>query len=80
MSKNTAIGIMDEAYFVPKKEILSWMSNALRLDIIAIEDLGTGAVYCQLLDYAFGQRVPMHKVSWKAKFEYEFIHNLKVFL
>ena len=56
------------------------MSNALRLDIIAIEDLGSGAIYCQLLDYAFGQRVPMHKVSWKAKFEYEFIHNLKVFL
>jgi RP/EB family microtubule-associated protein len=56
-----------------------WINRTLHLDVPVIEDLGTGAVYCQLLDAAFGQRVPMHKVNWKAKFEYEFINNLKVF-
>lgn len=51
----------------------------MKLQVDVIEDLGSGAVYCQLLDAAFGQRVPMQKVNWKAKFEYEFIANLKVF-
>lgn len=59
---------MDEAYFCPRQEIIRWVNQSLNLNIEVIEDLGSGAIYCQLLDYAFGQRVPMQKVSWKAKF------------
>ncbi len=79
MYHTTAIGIMDEAYFCPRQQIVRWVNQTLNLNIEIIEDLGTGSVYCQLLDYAFGQRVPMQKVNWKAKFEYEFIANMKVF-
>ena len=75
----TVIGLMDEAYFVPRQEITKWVNQCLNLNIQAIEDLGSGSVYCQLLDYGFGQRVPMQKVNWKAKFDYEFIGNFKVF-
>lgn len=63
-----AIGIMDSAYFVPRQELLKWVNNTLFLNLQKIEDLGSGAVYCQLLDAAFGQMIPMHKVNWKAKF------------
>lgn len=63
-----AIGIMDSAYFVPRKELLKWVNETLSLKVEKIEDLGSGTVYCQLLDAAFGQMVPMHKVNWKAKF------------
>lgn len=68
MHHQTAIGIMDEAYFCPRQEIIKWVNQTLELNIESIEDLGTGAVYCQLLDYGFGQRVPMQKINWKAKF------------
>ena len=68
-----AIGIMDSAYFVPRQELLNWINEKLQLNLEKIEDLGSGAVYCQLLDAAFGQIIPMGKVNWKAKFSYEFI-------
>ena len=78
-SNTTVIGLMDEAYFVPKKELLKWIWTVLDLEMVCIQDLGAGSVYCQLLDAAFGQKVAMNKVNWKAKFEYEWINNLKIF-
>ena len=75
----TVIGLMDSAYFVSKNELLKWVNETLQLDIHYIEDLGAGSVYCQLIDAYHKQTVPMHKVNWKAKFEYQFVNNLKLF-
>jgi len=68
MHNSTVIGLMDQAYFVPRQEIINWIGETIHLEVQKIEDLGSGAVYCQLLDAAFGQKVPMSKVNWKAKF------------
>ena len=43
-----------------------------------MEQLGTGAVYCQILDACFPGKVPLNKVNWKARYEYEFLGNFKV--
>jgi RP/EB family microtubule-associated protein len=40
--------------------------------------LGSGAVYCQIIDIIHPGKVALSKVNWKAKNEYEFINNLKV--
>jgi RP/EB family microtubule-associated protein len=40
--------------------------------------LGTGAIYCQLLDSLYPGRISLNKVNWKAKLEYEFIQNYKL--
>ena len=40
--------------------------------------LGTGSVYCQIVDVIHPGKVAMNKVNWKAKSDYEFINNLKI--
>ena len=71
-------GLMNGAYFVSKREILDWVNNTLSLNIVKIEQLGTGAIYCQLIDAYIPDVIPMSKLNWKAKTDYEFIANLKL--
>lgn len=40
--------------------------------------MGSGAVYCQILDVIHPGKIALSKVNWKAKHDYEFINNLKV--
>lgn len=73
-----ALGIMDEGYFVSRKDILRWINHTLTLDLTQIEQLGSGSVYCQLMDAFCPGSAPLQKINWKAKQEYEFINNFKV--
>lgn len=43
-----------------------------------IEETSNGAVACQVLDYLFPRTVPMQKVNWGARSDYEFIQNYKI--
>ncbi|KFK27976.1 hypothetical protein AALP_AA8G455900 [Arabis alpina] len=74
----TNIGMMDSAYFVGRNEILGWINDRLHLNLSRIEEAASGAVQCQMLDMTFPGVVPMHKVNFEAKNEYEMINNYKV--
>ncbi|PSS07896.1 Microtubule-associated protein RP/EB family member 1A like [Actinidia chinensis var. chinensis] len=72
------IGIMDSAYFVGRNEILSWINARLQLNLSRVEEAASGAVQCQMMDMTYPGIVPMHKVNFDAKTEYDRIQNYKV--
>lgn len=49
-----------------------------QLNLNKIEQLGSGAVYCQIFDVIHPGKIAISKVNWKAKNDYEFISNLKI--
>ena len=51
-------------------ELLLWVNELLKTNLTKIEQLGTGAIYCQLIDILYPNKLPMSKVNWKAKFDY----------
>ena len=76
----SSVGMMEGAFFVSRTELLDWLNNTLGLSLTRVEQCASGCVYLQALDNLFGpkSRVPMNKVKWGAKHEYEFVHNYKL--
>jgi microtubule-associated protein, RP/EB family len=85
------IGMMDGAFFVGRKEIVDWINQTLNVNLTKVEQTASGAIACQLLDvmhpgrkylliepHVFTDQVPMHKVNWSAKQDFEFIQNYKI--
>jgi len=51
---------------------------SIQLNLTKIEQLGSGAVYCQVVDVVHPGKIVMAKVNWKAKSEYEFTNNFRL--
>lgn len=74
----SAIGIMDGAFFVGRKEIIDWINSTLQLQLTRIEDSCSGAIACQLLDIMYPGSIPMSKVNWAANKDFEYVANYKL--
>mmetsp|Transcript_13763 Transcript_13763/g.22776 ORF Transcript_13763/g.22776 Transcript_13763/m.22776 type:complete len:337 (+) Transcript_13763:84-1094(+) len=75
---DTAVGMMDQAYFTGRKELLDFFNDLLELNLAKIEQTATGAVACQLTEYIYPKSIDMRKVNWEAKSDYEFVQNYKL--
>ncbi|CED82373.1 Microtubule-binding protein involved in cell cycle control [Phaffia rhodozyma] len=60
-----------------RSELIAWTNDLLQISYSKVEQFGTGAAYCQILDSIFGD-VPMSRVKFSAKQEYEYLNNFKV--
>ena len=71
-------GMMDPAYFTSKKDLLEFFNDLLDLNLTKIEDTAPGAIACQLTNLIFPGSIPMSRVNWSARSDYEFIQNYKL--
>jgi len=60
-----------------RQELLAWLNDLLQLNLTKIEQCGHGAALCQILDSIYLD-IPLNKVKFNAKNEYEYIQNFKV--
>lgn len=60
-----------------RSELLQWLNQTLDLNYTKVEQCGSGAAYCQIIDSIYGD-VQMNRVNFNATFEYEFLNNYKV--
>jgi len=75
---DNAIGMMDGAYFTSRTDILAFFNDLLLMNLSKIEQTASGAVACQLVDCIFPGSVPMKRVNWEAKSDFQFIENYKI--
>jgi len=58
--------------------MLAWVNGNLQSQFGKIEELGTGAAYCQFMDMLFPGSVPLKRVKYNSKLEHEYIANFKI--
>ncbi|XP_053106702.1 microtubule-associated protein RP/EB family member 3 isoform X3 [Hemicordylus capensis] len=61
-----------------RHDMLSWVNDSLHLHYTKVEQLCSGAAYCQFMDMLFPGCIHLRKVKFQAKLEHEYIHNFKV--
>ncbi|CAN8007371.1 unnamed protein product [Ixodes pacificus] len=59
-------------------DMINWVNNCLREHRTKIEQLCSGAAYCQFMDMRFQGCVSLSKVKVKTNLEYEYIQHFKV--
>jgi RP/EB family microtubule-associated protein len=58
--------------------MLSWVNSCLESSFTKIEELCSGAAYCQFMDMLFPGSVVLKKVKFQTKLEHEYIQNFKL--
>jgi len=61
-----------------RHDMLAWVNDSLQTRFAKIEELGSGAAYCQFMDMLFPGSIQVKKVKFNTKLEHECINNFKV--
>ncbi|XP_033750881.1 microtubule-associated protein RP/EB family member 3-like [Pecten maximus] len=68
----------NKAENVSRKELLTWVNIRLEGTYDRIEDMCTGAAYCQFMDILYPGVVNLKRVLFSTNLEHEFIRNFKL--
>ncbi|KAJ8360912.1 hypothetical protein SKAU_G00174370 [Synaphobranchus kaupii] len=55
--------------------LLAWLNESLQTKFIQVEEICSGAVYCQLMDWLYPRSLDLAQVKFQAQEEADFIHN-----
>ncbi|KAI4810327.1 hypothetical protein KUCAC02_019166 [Chaenocephalus aceratus] len=61
-----------------RHDITAWINDMFCLNYTKVEQLSSGAAYCQFMDLLFPGCISLKKVKFQAKLEHEYIHNFKL--
>ncbi|MBN3275186.1 DNM3B methyltransferase, partial [Polyodon spathula] len=68
----------DSADKYNRYELLAWVNESLQTEFSKVEQLCSGAAFCQLMDLLFPGSVCLKKVKFQAREDIEFFHNYKL--
>ncbi|CDS01522.1 EB1-like protein [Sporisorium scitamineum] len=60
-----------------RTELINWINELLGFSYTKVEQCGSGAAYAQIIDSIY-YNVPLAKIKFDAKHDYEYINNFKV--
>lgn len=61
-----------------RTEMIEWVNDMLSLNYSKVENLCSGAAYCQFMDMLFPGSVGMKRVRFDANQDYQYIENFKI--
>ncbi|CAG9857395.1 unnamed protein product [Phyllotreta striolata] len=61
-----------------RHDMLAWVNECLQSQFTKIEELCTGAAYCQFMDMLFPGSVQLKRVKFRTNLEHEYIQNFKI--
>jgi RP/EB family microtubule-associated protein len=60
-----------------RNDYLSWINESLQCNFKKVEELCSGAAYCQFIDMLFPGHIALKKIKFSTKLEHEYIANFK---
>ncbi|KAG4102611.1 microtubule binding protein [Neocallimastix lanati (nom. inval.)] len=61
-----------------RTELIAWLNDLLKLNYTKVEQCGTGAALCQIIDSIYPGTVHLSRVKFNANQEFEYIQNFKI--
>lgn len=69
---------MDKGQFIGRTELLAWLNKILELKVEKIDQCSNGAIYLQLIDTVYQNKIPFVRIKWNSTLEYEHLYNYKL--
>ncbi|GMS99854.1 hypothetical protein PENTCL1PPCAC_22029 [Pristionchus entomophagus] len=63
---------------ISRGQLLAWVNDSLQSSLTKIEEMSTGAAYCQMTDLLFPAGINLKKVKWNSRSEVDWINNWKI--
>ncbi|XP_011453669.2 microtubule-associated protein RP/EB family member 1 isoform X2 [Magallana gigas] len=68
----------NQADNLSRHDILAWVNDSIHTNYGKIEELCSGAAYCQFMDMLFPGTIQLKKIKFSTKLEHEYIQNYKI--
>ncbi|XP_017014513.1 microtubule-associated protein RP/EB family member 1 [Drosophila takahashii] len=62
-----------------RHDMLQWVNTMVQGHFKKIEELCSGAAYCQMMEMIYPNCINLKRVKMTAKLEHEYLHNLRLF-